>query len=256
MSFKVLFPLLAACLPLAAAADTAASFVPKPGLYRVDTDATMVAAPMTQHPVSIETRQDGRTGDQVFRQRAGGQTAQQAYKGDGPQTVCIGKGRDASALVAIKASGACVAGKGVIAGNSMTFTQSCPSLELKMTIKKIDADSYETHTQTRQKAGGQADAMLASIGQMKTMLENAKENAPTAAERKKAGEQLADFERYKTEMTRQAEQVKAIQPDIEKMKEDARREGVPVPVDDTTWVTSAIQKWTRIAAACDVPKAK
>lgn len=256
MAFKLLFPVLAACLPLAAVADSAATFVPKPGLYRVDTDATMVAAPMTQHPISIETRQDGRTGDQVFRQRAGGQTAQQAYKGDGPQTVCIGKGQGANALVAIKEAGACVASKGVVQGDTMTFTQSCPAIDLKMTIRKIDADSYETHTQTRQKAGGQADAMLASVGQMKLLLEHAKKNAPTPEERKKAADQLADFDRYKTEMTRQAEQVKAMQPEIEKMKEDARREGVPVPVDDTTWVTSAVQKWTRIAAVCTPPKAK
>jgi len=250
------FPVLALFLPLAALADPAATFVPQPGLYRVDTDATMVAAPMTQHPISIETRQDGRTGDQVFRQRAGGQTAQQAYKGDGPQTVCIGKGQDAKALVAIQKASGCSASKGVVDGERMTYTQSCPSIEVKMTIRKIDAESYETHTQTRQKSGGQADAMLASIGQMKMLLEHAAKSAPTAAERKKAADQLADFDRYKAEMTRQAEQVKAMQPEIEKMKEDARREGVPVPVDDTTWVTSALQKWTRIAGVCTPDKAK
>jgi hypothetical protein len=127
--------------------------LPRPGLYRVDFDG-LVSMPIGEQNGGFRHRIDGNTGDLVAHQFANGErTADQFYKGDKANTICIAP-YDANA--ASKSAALALLGKQAQCSDQSTrytkdgyiHTANCSGSKLVLTVKKIDTDVWEYTAQT------------------------------------------------------------------------------------------------------------
>jgi Asp/Glu/hydantoin racemase len=84
---------------------------------------------------------------------------------------------------------------------------------------------------------------------MRTMLENAKQNAGSAKEREQAAAALAELDKHKDEMAQQAAEMDAMQPEIDKMRAEA---GVMAGAGQGM-ASVGVTRLTRIADTCTAP---
>lgn len=245
--------LMLAALAAAPAATPAASadFLPPPGLYRVETDGVILGRDQASTAMRQTTDAGGATVARTYH-RNGQVAAVATDPGHGALTQCIkplDKAQSMAALAAMAGAGACVAaGPGVLENGSLVTRQKCPFGEFTHTITKVDKVTWEYRTEASVRPVTSGGAMLANMAMMKTMLENAKKNAPTAAERDKAAAALADMEAHKDEMAQQAAQMEAMQPEIARLQAEARNHGVPPQAG--TMNSRGVTRLTRIADSC------
>lgn len=87
-----------------------------------------------------------------------------------------------------------------------------------------------------------AGGLKANLAFLKTMLENARKNAPTAKQRQEAAQALADLEHSKAELEQQSADMDAMQPEIAQIQAQAPAgEGM---------ASEGVTRMTRIADTC------
>lgn len=232
-------------------AATPADFLPPPGLYRVETDGVIKGRDHVTTAMRQTTDAGGTTVARNYLPN--GQVAASATEqGDGPLTQCIrpaSKEQALASLAAVAGAGACVAsGVGVVENGSLVTRQKCPFGEFKHTVTKVDNITWEYRVDALVRPVTTGGGMMANFALMKSMLENARANAPTAKEREKAAAALIELEQKKGELARQAAQMDAMQPEIARMQAEARRHGVPA--QSGAMVSQGVTRLTRIGDSC------
>lgn len=183
---------LAAVLALPAAAQDA--ILPPPGLYRVDTDATILAHGGNDPPVRVQrdgaggvTLTSGRRADGSLHRRAHPEAAQPVY--------CIAPNAATPPLPPLNG---CTSEPGKKEGNkrkggAMRFVAHCPGMEVTTTLRRTGPVTWEYRIRTVQAAAptvaGRAGA--AGVEPMKAMLEHAARHGATPQERAAAARELS-----------------------------------------------------------------
>ncbi|MCC2961611.1 hypothetical protein LK540_14365 [Massilia sp. IC2-278] len=198
MKYRSTFAGAAALLLAAAAAAAAApdpAYLPPPGLYQFD-----VVSDLTNHNIGGNTfsheTQDGATGDLNSRsRRKDGSSGSFAAKGKGPMQVCMPATRP-GALPKNLAIDGCKASKGQVIGGQMVAVHSCPWGDMKITLRKVDARTWETTTQVVETVDGSDDA--ADEHPLREVYEDWVKNG--SAEEKAEGRRLlAEARKYEAE---------------------------------------------------------
>jgi hypothetical protein len=247
--------LMSLTLMMAALAATPADVLPPPGLYRVEVDGVIKGPDQVTTAMRQTTDANGSTVARNFLPN--GQVAATATEqGNGPMTQCIkplSQEKALASLAAVAGAGACVAsGGGVVENGSLVTRQKCPFGEFKHTVTKVDNITWEYRVDAMVRPVSTGGGMMANFALMKSMLENAKVNAPTAKEREKAAAALIELEQKKGELAQQAAQIEALQPEIAKMQAEARRHGVPPQAGGM--VSQGVTRLTRIGDSCSVAR--
>ncbi len=256
MALMSLTLMLAALAALAATpAATAADFLPPPGLYRVETDGAIKGRDQVTTAMRQTTDANGATVARQFLPN--GQVAATATEqGNGPMTQCIkpvSKAQAMASLAAVAGAGACVAsGVGVIENGSLVTRQTCPFGEFKHTVTKVDNVTWEFRVDALVRPVTSGAGMLANFATMKKVLEMAKANAPTSAERAKAAAALLELEKNQGELAQQAAELDEMQPEIDAMQAEARQQGVPP--QSGAMASQGVTRLTRIGDSCTVPR--
>ena len=227
--------------------------MPPPGLYRIDIDGTMTST--LPGNAGFQIRSDGRTGDEVARPHANGQTGGDIVsKGNGPHTQCVGP-RAASALPELPG---CQSQPGTRTKDGWVMKSRCASVESTLVIRKIDAVTWEYVTSTTLFQPNAGD-----MSGVRFILEQQARNATTAEEREKAAKALTEL----PDMQRKMAQGQA-----QSMDDLARMERAAKTPEEAAMIRAgrermsgnapmqeqvAKMRWTRIANVCDAtPKAK
>ena len=249
---------LSAAFPVVAQAAEIDVHLPRPGLYRIDMDATSTVPIATTSFVGFRQRTDG-NGDVVAHQFVNGErSADQFFKGDKPSTLCIGprttgKTADLAAIEAISKFPACPDQSTTYTKDGFIHTANCPSNKMTLTIKKIAADTWEYITETTMfnTAAGP------DVSGMRFILEHTVKNAATAKERAEATKRLAELPELQRKMSEGQIEM------IAKLKEEARTAKTPEEAamysaglaqmtgKTPTMVSTSKERLTRISAICD-----
>lgn len=247
--------LMSVALMMAALAATPADILPPPGLYRVEVDGVIKGRDHVTTAMRQTTGADGATVARTFLPN--GQVGASATDpGSGPQTRCIKPLRQDQALASLAAAagaGACVAaGAGVVENGSLVTRQTCPFGEFTHTVTKVGTDTWEYRVDAMVRPVTTGGGMMANLALAKSMLENAKAHAPSAAERAKAAAALIELEKNKDAMAQQAAQMDAMQPEIARMQAEARRHGVPPR--SGAMASQGVTRLTRIGDSCTIAR--
>lgn len=175
---------LLAILALPAAADEA--ILPPPGLYRIDTGATL--APHGSGQPALRLRRDGATGvTHTSGRRTDGSAYRRTYPDADNATYCIAP----QAAPALLPSGkGCTSGPGERDGKAMRFVARCPGMEVTTTIRRTGPTTWEYRIRTVQGAAA-GGAGAAGVERMKAMLAYAAQYGATPQERAAAARELA-----------------------------------------------------------------
>lgn len=240
----------------AAAAPPLEQVLPPAGLYRLDsasTTSTQAPAPAQR----VDTRLDGESGDIVRRERAGGyDSGEQVFQGKGPVTHCIRPRRLADALYTSAVALAACPDQSSRVGEDgvLVHTANCPTARVTLTVRRIDASTWEYDTVTATPAGEPAS----DLAWMKPVLEREAAEGKTAEARARAARQLRDLPRLQRELVEKQAEVDA--------RFAAALRGAKSP-QETAAVTAAMAKagrkvatearqrvrWTRIGNSCAGP---
>lgn len=141
----------------AAAPDPA--YLPPPGLYQVDVVTDRVSHSAGGKTTTRRT-EDGASGAQKnqFR-RSEGKAGSYAVGGAGPNRMCLGPTAPGALPKNLKIDG-CNASKGQVIGGQMVAMHSCPWGKMKLSMRKVDARTWETTTEMSEVANGGGDNHL------------------------------------------------------------------------------------------------
>lgn len=228
----------------AQAADIYVNF-PPPGLYRIDTDATMN---WPIHGAGMRQSEDGATGDVVKRSYADGHASvDQHFQGKGPITLCR-----PPRVAVTELPVACREHSVTRIKDGLVLKGICPSGTTTLTIHKLDANTwdYVSVTSLVQSPTGP------DLTGIRRILEQTAKSAPTAEERAKAEKQLAELPAMQREMSKSSAMT------MESLEKIARTAKTP---EEAAMIKSAMdtqggkkpmmeatsrQRWTRIADSC------
>lgn len=148
------FTLTAGATAMAAAVPAAQdpAYLPPPGLYQFD-----VVSDRTSHGSGGKTftheTQDGASGRLQARTRSteGGQ-AGHAFKGSGPMQVCMPATKPGAIPKNLVIDG-CKAMKGEVIKGQMVAVQNCPWGNMKITLRRVDARTWENTTEIVEAVG-------------------------------------------------------------------------------------------------------
>lgn len=168
---------------------------PPPGLYRIDSDATMRMAPDS---ATVRHQQDGASGKLDVTATQPGKRPQQVFQGSVPKAqYCLPpRSGKAAILPPQMAAAACKNISESITDTTLVTESQCAIGKIKVTIRKLGNDKWKMTHESDTKTSPAASNMNA----MRPMLENMAKNAPTAADRAQAKEMLADLPRQQAEM--------------------------------------------------------
>lgn len=179
--------LLAAVLSLPAAAQD--TLLPPPGLYRVDTDAT-IQAHGGGPPVRVE--RDGASGVTLTSgRRADGSVQRRAYPDAAQPLYCIAPH---ATVPPLPFTSGCTSGPGQREAGALRFVAHCPGMEVTTTLRRTGPATWEYRIRTVQAAtaaGARRAAAAGGVERMKAMLEHAARYGATPQERAAAARELA-----------------------------------------------------------------
>lgn len=212
--------ILLASLPLLAEAEDA--ILPPPGLYRVDTGATL--APHGDAGPALRLQRDGAGGvTHASGRRADGSLYRRSFPDADKPTYCIAPQAAATPLPPGKG---CISGPGERDGNATRFVARCPGMEVTTTVRRTGPTTWEYRIRTVQGAAS-GGASTAGVERMQAMLAYVARYGATPQERAAAARELAVCDaRART------------------MQAPSARAGAPAKVVTT------IQALTRIADRC------
>lgn len=174
--------------PLAAFGAPADPF-PPPGLYRVDSDATM-----TVNGNRIRVASDAASGAGVVETHGAGKApTRQLVAGEGAKNICM-PARAANGGLPLPGSN-CRSGPAETGPGGTTFTAACGFMDVTTVVRKLDAKTWEYRVSSVEHLGAGVAAMP-DLSMQKKMFEQSAKNAPTAAERADAASVLANWAEY------------------------------------------------------------
>lgn len=237
---------------LAAHAGAAlAQELPPPGLYRVDT-VGQSEHQVGPHQAIMTTETDGASGDQATRSVvAGADSGRTVHKGGAPVTQCVKAGPPP--LPPAFSKGACTNQGTRRSAQGVVLVESCPTGKLTLTIRRLDARTWEYVTEMDMSSG-----TTPNLDGTRTMLQMAARSAESPADRARAAKALAELPRRDAQMARErATAEAALQQALAKARTPeeaaagrqaiARLHGkVPIKITDRTTLT-------RIAHRCTSP---
>lgn len=181
---------------LAAHAGAAlAQELPTPGLYRVDT-VGKAEHQVGPHQAIITTEEDGASGDQATRSVvAGADSGRKVYKGGAPVTQCVKAGPPT--LPPAFGKGTCTNQETRRSAQGVVLVESCPTGKLTLTIRRLDARTWEYVTEMDMSSG-----TTPNLDGTRTMLQLAAKSAESPADRARAAKALADLPRREAHMAR------------------------------------------------------
>ncbi|SEO32283.1 hypothetical protein SAMN05428959_106305 [Duganella sp. CF517] len=168
---------------------------PPPGLYRIDSDASMRMAPDS---ATVRHQLDGASGKLDVTATEPGKSPQRIYNGaSGQKPYCLPpRNGKAQILPPEMAASACKNISESITDTTLTTESQCAIGKVKITIRKLGNDRWEMTHESDTKTSPAAS----NINAMRPMLENAARNASTAEARAQARQMLADLPRQQAEM--------------------------------------------------------
>jgi len=196
--------LAAALLPLAGASAMAAApaaalaNMPPPGLYRIDSAASV----KQRDGVTMQQKNDSATGTASVRLQKPG-AAPIDISGAGPAQICIGA---SGAGLTPPAEQSCKSSRPVHAANSTTFSSQCGFADTTVVVRKLDAKTWEMKTSIVERTGQMG---MPDFAQQRKMLEISLKNATSADERADIQHTLDHWEDYKADMRQMVAESKA-----------------------------------------------
>ena len=188
---------LALGLVATAVAAPEPAYLPPPGLYQIDVVSDRVSHSPGGKTTTRETV-DGATGAQKSQfRRSEGKTGSHATAGAGPNRICLGPTAPGALPKNLKVDG-CNASKGQVIGGQMVATHSCPWGNIKLSMRKVDAKTWETTTEmteTSLPSGNNRVHPLRDVYEEMARSKDPKvraEGKEMLAEAKKAEEELKD----------------------------------------------------------------
>jgi hypothetical protein len=232
--------------------------MPRPGLYRIDLDGTLMN-PSAEVSAGMRIQTDGATGDTVAQGIIDGtSTYSRRVQGDRPATECIapypkGPAADAAAMQALANMPLCSNQTTVYTKDGYIHKATCSTSHMVLTVKKIDRDVWDFVIETTQFQSAQGPDLRG----MKFVLENAVKNAPSAKERADAAKKLAALPDMQNKMSQaQALTIKSLQQELRQAKSPE----VAAMIKDAlarmtgqapTLTSVSKQRKTRIADTCN-----
>jgi len=241
--------LLAAPTFAGTAASALAGQMPPPGLYRIDSDATMA---FSGNPTQVQMTTDGASGDTAARWTAGAHSANRQFKGEAPVTHCVKAVKGGSPWLPPLAM-TCTGQETTRTKDGFVHTATCPSGKTTIAIRQLDKDRWEYLTDVAMVASGAAPQMAA----MEPMLKQQAQHGETAEVRARAQQMLADLPRmqkesdanYASTIARMEEELRKTTDPEEKAAVRAALAGMRAGAPGMQARSRAI--WTRIANACN-----
>jgi hypothetical protein len=232
--------ILAASTAAMAANAALTAVYPPPGLYRVDTQSNLQQLRGTASAQTQQYTQEGASGNvQLKGASAGHAPVTTNLAGQGEATVCM-KPLPATGTMPVATN--CKGGTPVAGPGSMRYTSVCGGMKLDITIRKVDAKTWEYRTVMVDNGApmtGQQD-----FAGMRRVLDEQAKNAVTPKERADAAAALAQMGTYEAEMKKNATELSAAQAAM--AKEQGGGAGAGHPITERT----SIQRFTRIAETC------
>ncbi len=225
--------------------------LPPPGLYRVD-NVGQAEHQVGPHSAIIATEEDGASGDQATRSVvAGMDSGRTVNKGSAPVTQCVKAGPPP--LPPAFGKGTCTNQETRRSAQGVVLVESCPTGQLTLTIRRLDASTWEYVTEMDMSSG-----TTPNLDGTRTVLEMAARSAESPADRARAAKALADLPRREARMTRDlATAEAALRQALAKARTPEEAEAgrqaiarlhgkVPIKITDRTTLT-------RIADRCTSP---
>jgi len=213
---------------------------PPPGLYRIDIQSNLTQHQGAAPAITQQYTQQGASGSvQIKSGQAGQAPVTTSLPGQRPATMCM---KPLPATGAMPAGTNCKAGVPVAGPGSMRYTSVCGGMKLDITIRKVDAKTWEYKLITVDNGApmtGQQD-----FAGMRRMLAEQAKTAATPKERAEAAASLAQMGAYETEMKKNAAELAAAQATM------AKEQGSGAGVGNHGSERTVIQRLTRIADKC------
>lgn len=186
---------MAAQAATGAPAGDVAQLMPPPGLYRIDSEGQFG---WQQAPgITVQQKVDGASGTTVDRRSAGGAVSERVYQGSGAVTHCVKFSNKQAVALPAALGGACKLQSTSVGKDSVVHQASCPDGQTSVTVKRIDADTWEYQT-SLQVNGSAAPSLAAAV---KPVLEHKAVHGATQAERDQAAQQLKALPAMQAQMT-------------------------------------------------------
>ena len=229
--------LAVALLPLASAGAAAATptaalvNMPPPGLYRIDSDASV----KQRDGVTFQQKNDSTAGTASARLQKQG-AAPISVSGAATAQICIGA---SGAGMTPPADQSCKRSGPVHTPNSTTFKSQCGVADTTVVVRKLDAKTWEMKTSIAEHMGqmGQmAQIGMPDFAQQRKMLEISLKNAASAEERADIQHTLDHWEDYKA--------------DMRQMAADSKQAGASGAPGADTRSSTIVTRLTRIGDTC------
>lgn len=217
--------------------------LPTPGLYKVDSDATITN--YGPHGSKTHVRLQQPSSGDVTATWTGPENASatRTIQNGEASNVCIPPRDKSKPAFVPPTSASCETTAPSKTKLGWVLKSKCSFADITTTIRQIDAKTWEFENHVLQSMMPSAAGNAAAMGGMRAMLENAAKNALTEKERNEAKKNLEQLPALEAQMAKQGAQIDAMKPQIEKMQ---AKHGVVAKPRET--VSKA--KWIRIADVC------
>ncbi|MDB5959691.1 MAG: hypothetical protein JWP59_985 [Massilia sp.] len=224
--------LLAPSMASAAAAAVAAN-LPPPGLYRVDSDATVIY----RDGASYQQKVDGASNSVSLRVQSAKGKAIGATSSAVPTQVCIAAGAQNNGLPlpGMAANSTCKAGAPLTGPKGTVFSSRCDIADIDIGVRKLDARNWEMKTTVSEHLGPKG---MLDFDQQRKMFETSLKNATSAEERADVQYTLDHWEEFKQEM-----------------RANAAASGAQAAPGAATRMSTATSRLTRVGESCKVAAA-
>jgi hypothetical protein len=235
------------------ASDDVSQILPPPGLYQIDT-LTHIAMDGGKLGVAATTASnDGRSGDSAVRSQIGGLVSGEVVqKGKAPITHCIAPRSMIPTASQLSNFRNCTQQSTVVTGRTAVHKAMCPAGESTMTMRQLDAQTWEYVTVVSMGATpGGPDLRF-----LRPVLEHEAQFGATAAKREKAAKALAQLPELQANARKQQAAGEQTLADTAATTGDpeiaaasrvalARLQG-----KGRSGNTTVTERWTRIADSC------